>query len=431
MAGCESKSFLNPGELVDPDSSNQLRGDGTVRPRIQNILSELDLGVTPVADAFTQARDVAAQDLLVNAQDYRIGPSDLVQLSITDPGEAQPSFVQPLRVSETGRITLPDIRGDERLVQVDGLTEQEAVGRIEQAYIEAGMYTVPPKVSLIVVEPNSKVYNINGNVAAPGRYVLTKADFRMLDAFTNARGTADPEYSSEYVYVIRSLQRSQPVPQVPVRPGTQQQGDPLDPNQPGSSVEEEDWPFDQPTFASAQGQPAGNQPGGFQFQAPPEPTDWEIIRVPLQELLRGQLKYNIVIRPEDTIIVPPPVTGEFFVGGHVVQPGVFSILPGRQITMKQAIVSARMLDEVAIPGRTQLIRRVNDQDVFVRVDLAKVFVGEEPDIYLQPDDMILVGTNAVAPFLAAFRNGFRVSYGFGFLYDRNFAYDRDDGPFGF
>ena len=32
-----------------------------------------------------------------------------------------------------------------------------------------------------------------------------------------------------------------------------------------------------------------------------------------------------------------------------------------------------------------------------------------------------VGTNALAPFLAAIRNGFRVTYGFGFLYDKNFA----------
>ena len=44
--------------------------------------------------------------------------------------------------------------------------------------------------------------------------------------------------------------------------------------------------------------------------------------------------------------------------------------------------------------------------------------------------MIFVGTNAAAPFLAALRNGFRVTYGFGFIYDRNFAYDNNN-PFGF
>jgi len=42
-------------------------------------------------------------------------------------------------------------------------------------------------------------------------------------------------------------------------------------------------------------------------------------------------------------------------------------------------------------------------------------------MYLKPDDVIEVGTNAVAPFLAAIRGGFRMTYGFGFLYDRNYA----------
>ena len=37
-----------------------------------------------------------------------------------------------------------------------------------------------------------------------------------------------------------------------------------------------------------------------------------------------------------------------------------------------------------------------------------------------------IGTNALAPFIAAIRNGFRFTYGFGFLYDRNFAPRRDD-----
>jgi hypothetical protein len=51
----------------------------------------------------------------------------------------------------------------------------------------------------------------------------------------------------------------------------------------------------------------------------------------------------------------------------------------------------------------------------------KVASGQQPDIYLKPNDIVRVGTQAHAPFLAAFRNAFRVTYGFGFLYDRNYA----------
>jgi hypothetical protein len=35
--------------------------------------------------------------------------------------------------------------------------------------------------------------------------------------------------------------------------------------------------------------------------------------------------------------------------------------------------------------------------------------------------LIDVGTHAIAPFLLTIRNSFRLTYGFGFVYDRNFA----------
>ena len=40
--------------------------------------------------------------------------------------------------------------------------------------------------------------------------------------------------------------------------------------------------------------------------------------------------------------------------------------------------------------------------------------------------MVRVGTNAFAPFVSAFRNAFRITYGFGFLYDRNYAPDNNN-----
>jgi len=97
-------------------------------------------------------------------------------------------------------------------------------------------------------------------------------------------------------------------------------------------------------------------------------------------------------------------------------------LTGRKITLRQAVISAGMLDQLAVPGRCSITRRVeNNKEVVARVDLEKIFAGQEPDIYLKADDMVEVGTNAVAPFLAASRGAFRLTYGFGFLYDRNYA----------
>lgn len=175
------------------------------------------------------------------------------------------------------------------------------------------------------------------------------------------------------------------------------------------------------TVQSDAATPVMTDNSAFEFTVPAEPTDREIIRVPYSELKAGQLKYDVVLRPQDVIVVPSPPIGEYYMGGHVARPGVYS-LTARRITLKQAIISAGMLDQLAIPTRTDVIRRLGtNQEMFVRVDLEKIFAGMEPDILLKPDDQVMVGTNAGATFLAALRNSFRFTYGFGFLYDRNYA----------
>jgi hypothetical protein len=97
-------------------------------------------------------------------------------------------------------------------------------------------------------------------------------------------------------------------------------------------------------------------------------------------------------------------------------------IPFKKITLKQAVIAANMLDGLAIPERTELIRRIGPaREAFVRVDLNAIFSGTQPDIFLKGNDQILVGTNWLAPLIADLRNGFRITYGFGFLYDRNYA----------
>jgi polysaccharide export outer membrane protein len=146
-----------------------------------------------------------------------------------------------------------------------------------------------------------------------------------------------------------------------------------------------------------------------------------IIRVSLKGLRQGDMKNNIIIRPGDTLFVPGPVVGEYYMGGHVNRPGVYS-LNGREVTLTQAVISAGMFDQIAIPRRTEIRRRLGpDREVIIGVDLDSVFAGTQPNVYLRPNDEINVGTNAFAPFLAAIRGGFRMTYGFGFLYDRNYA----------
>jgi polysaccharide biosynthesis/export protein len=107
--------------------------------------------------------------------------------------------------------------------------------------------------------------------------------------------------------------------------------------------------------------------------------------------------------------------------GHVASPGAYT-LTGMKVTLLQAVASARGLDQLAVPERTDLIRRIgSDKSLYLRVNLKKIAMGEEADIFLKPNDQVWVGTDFYPPFLAALRGAFRMTYGFGFLYDRNYA----------
>lgn len=164
---------------------------------------------------------------------------------------------------------------------------------------------------------------------------------------------------------------------------------------------------------------ANAQPG-YQFGTLKADEDQRIIRVPLEQLRKGDLRYNIVVRPSDTIIIPVPNVGFYYMYGHFAGVGAYN-LTGQKINLKQATASARGLDPFAVPSKTDIIRRVGNNELFVRVNLEKIFEGKEPDFYLKPNDIVQVGTDWYPPFLVALRGAFRMTYGFGFLYDRNYA----------
>ena len=156
------------------------------------------------------------------------------------------------------------------------------------------------------------------------------------------------------------------------------------------------------------------------FAAADQLMNQRVIRVPLNPLREGNPKYNIVIRPGDTIVVPTVEQGFFYMMGHVNRPGVFA-LSGQKITLKMAVAAAGNLDALAIPRRCDLIRRIGaNQEVVVQVNLQAIFQGTQPDIFLKSNDVVNVGTDAIAPILAVTRNGYRAAYGWGFTYDRNY-----------
>jgi protein involved in polysaccharide export with SLBB domain len=147
-----------------------------------------------------------------------------------------------------------------------------------------------------------------------------------------------------------------------------------------------------------------------------------VIRIPLHRLSNGDARVNIVIRPGDVIRVPPAPSGFFFLGGQGARPGVFQLTD--RLTLTNAVIAAGGLNQLAVPERVDLSRMIgNDRVATIRLNLRAIAERTEPDIYIRPNDQIVVGTNFWATPMAVIRNGFRASYGFGLLADRNFGSD--------
>ncbi len=449
LAGCETKSFFDPGEV----------GRWKPDPLVVRILDNIDPSIEEPDERFANAVDPGPEEAQANSADYLISPNDQLSVSISDLQGAGVETVKQIRVSESGNISLPYIGP----IHAEGATEIDLEQMIVDAYRTAGIIQ-KAVVSVAVVEARGRAFNILGQITRPGAYQILQSDFRLLDAITLAGDTTSPLI--ETVYILRRTDRRRPttepttgmsrpttVPavapdefaprsdarthanhplqmmQAPADAGDDMAPGAVSPPRTGGDATNrtmeraaEDTNRAGVTANGTEATPARAPGATFEFNELPEPKNLRVIRIPMLDLRqRGRLKYNIPILARDTIIVAPLTTGEYYMGGHITSPGAYS-LNGRSITLKQAVIAARMLDGLAIPQRTDIIRRLGpNREVFVRVDLDKIFAGTQPDVFLKPYDVVDVGTNFLAPFLAAVRGGFRMTYGFGFLYDRNYA----------
>lgn len=438
LAGCDTKSFYDPTEM----------GRYKPQPLAIPILTTLDPAVEGGNDPYANATDPKPEDLRPTKGDYTVSKNDLIQITVSDLGGPGVETTKVARVSDSGNISLPYLNS----LHASGLTEIELEQAIIEAYRNANLIQ-NAQVSVTVVEARGRTFSIMGAVGAPGEYAIVDSDFRVLNALVLARDTTVTDL--DYLYIIRQNDVAEPQQAAPAEPGaTPPTTSPQDlapksevPTAPGTPVASSaehvltllaDAPTTAPSVpdapvivppplaAPAAAAPAGADQG-FAFNDSSSDDSTRIIRIPLQALKDGDLRYNIPIRARDILVVPVPEAGEFYMGGHVSRPGAFT-LTARKITLKEAVVSAGMLDSLAIPQRTDIIRRVKpDHEIFVRVDLSMIFAGEQPDVYLKPYDQVMVGTNALAPFIAAARGAFRITYGFGFLYDRNFSPNNNNG----
>ena len=119
------------------------------------------------AEAFTQSV----------TDDYRIGPGDLLDVSVYEAADLSDT----VRVNANGMVTYP-LLGE---VELGGLTAREAEQRLEEL-IEA-KYVKDPHITVFVKEYRSKQVAVIGAVNKPGNYELLGKG-RLLDALALAGG---------------------------------------------------------------------------------------------------------------------------------------------------------------------------------------------------------------------------------------------------
>ncbi|MGD0962227.1 MAG: polysaccharide export protein EpsE [Methylomonas sp.] len=114
-------------------------------------------------------------------QDYLIGASDMVKISVFD----YPDLATEVRVSESGNITFPLI-GE---ISIGGRTANEAEKLIAESLTKQG-FVRQAHVTVLVSEYFSQQVSILGNIAKPGRYTLDKPN-RLSEILALAGGVAE------------------------------------------------------------------------------------------------------------------------------------------------------------------------------------------------------------------------------------------------
>ena len=346
---------------------------------------------------------LAASPVSGQARDYRIGPGDVLRITVWGHEDLSRASV----VAPDGRMPFPLV-GD---VEAGGLTPTELESRLRQALGKD--YLVDPQVTVAVQEYRSQRVFVLGEAEKPGTYALT-GRATLLDVLSQAGGPG--KAAGREVVLVRVPKSEGPV--VPGAKGSTtirvslrklldgdgaenlplENGDTIyipkqtsffvlgEVRRPGAfMLEKETSALEAITLA-----------GGFTERAAPSMA--KVLRKRLdgnQETITVDLggtdprSRELLLTEGDTVLVP---TGNsFYVMGEVRKPGAYQLEQAG--TAIEGIALAGGFTEKAAPNRTKIIRTHRDgrQETFV-VDLNEIIKRgrKDKDVPLLANDVIVV-----------------------------------------
>jgi len=287
----------------------------------------------------------AAKSSLADYRDYKVGPEDLLTISIEAYGQArapgQDWSMREVRVNGQGQISMPLVGA----VQVGGLTTQEIEQRLKGLY--GADYLRNPQITVAVKEFTHKRVAVTGAVTKPGYYDII-GPRSLLEVLAMGGGIANEPtraQAGDVVHVIRS-QRS---------------------------------------AGGAKTQTAGpTQPFSPQ-------TNTTVIN--LRQLVSGQApELNLMIQAGDVVYVP--FAGNAYVLGGVKKPG--NIPVKQNLTVSQAIAMAGGVDPLFGTYDITVMRFDNQgKPLSIQTNLKSIANKRDTDIPVQDNDVILVKVGEV------------------------------------
>jgi len=173
LPGAARAQTVGPAPTAAPGPPVAVNVPGT--PSASTPPARIDVGPTPIAPNAPRVGPPAAGQVV--ADDYRIGPQDLIEMQVF----GIDNLKRDVRVNSRGAISLPLVG----TVTVGGLTAQEAETLIASKYEKD--YLQDPQVSVFIKEFTSQRITIEGAVNHPGIFPI-RGQTTLLQAIAIAGG---------------------------------------------------------------------------------------------------------------------------------------------------------------------------------------------------------------------------------------------------
>jgi polysaccharide export outer membrane protein len=282
-----------------------------------------------------------------------------------------PEVSKSIRVTAGGTFLMPILGRMKALGKTpEGLAQEIADGL-------RGDYLKDPKVSVLIREYNSRSFFIQGAVRNPGVFQIEGRP-SLLTLITLAGGLA--ENHSALSFIIRRVKNESE--------GTVGYKNELKSN-PGSAQ------------SGIQGPAAGGAPETARSDE--EEPAYELVKVNINNLLRGNFGNNALLQPGDIVNIPP--SDVFYVAGEVKAPGSFSLKEGT--TLRQAISLAQGTNYNAAMEKAIIFRDdPSGKRQEIPVDIAAVMKGKKDDIPIFANDIVIVPNSRMKSFGGALIKAF-------------------------